>query len=75
MQIGRLMFQLEGYTGAPTTSENEQIADVSKQLTEATAALDKLINTELARLNKALNDAGVPHITAVPTSPPARRFE
>jgi photosystem II stability/assembly factor-like uncharacterized protein len=75
MQIGRLMFQLEGYTGAPTTSENEQIADVSKQLTAATAALDKLVNTDLARLNKALNDAGVPHITAVPTAPPARRFE
>jgi photosystem II stability/assembly factor-like uncharacterized protein len=74
-QIGRLMFQLEGYSGAPTASENEQIADVSKQLKEATAALDKLVNTDLARLNKALNDAGVPHITAVPTAPPALRPE
>jgi hypothetical protein len=37
--------------------------------------LDKLVNTDLARLNKALNDAGVPHITAVPTAPPALRPE
>jgi photosystem II stability/assembly factor-like uncharacterized protein len=74
-QIGRLMFQLDGYSGAPTATENEQIADVSKQLTEATAALDKLVKTDLARLNKALNDAGVPHITAVPTAPPAFRPE
>ncbi|MDE3136309.1 MAG: hypothetical protein KGL59_07030 [Acidobacteriota bacterium] len=74
-QIGRLMFQLDGYSGAPTAPENEQIADVSKQLTEATAALDKLVKTDLARLNKALNDAGVPHITAVPTAPPPFRPE
>ncbi|HEV2387186.1 MAG TPA: hypothetical protein VGS20_08010 [Candidatus Acidoferrales bacterium] len=72
MQIGRLMFQLEGYTAAPTATEKQQIAEVSRQLTEASGAVNEMVRTDLARLNKALNDAGVPHVLATPSNQPER---
>jgi photosystem II stability/assembly factor-like uncharacterized protein len=72
-QIGRLMFQIDGYTAAPTSAEKQQIAEAAKELSQATSALHQLVSSDLARLNKALNSAGVPRITATPTSPPPRR--
>jgi photosystem II stability/assembly factor-like uncharacterized protein len=73
MRIGRLMFQLDGYTAAPTGAEKDELAAVSQELSAATDALHQLVNTDLANLNKALNDAGVPHITTTPPAGPPPR--
>ncbi|HKW88130.1 MAG TPA: hypothetical protein VJN21_05185 [Candidatus Acidoferrales bacterium] len=72
-RVGRLMSQLDGYTAAPTQAEKDEMAAVSQELNEATSALNQLVDKDLASLNKALNDAGVPHITThPPTEAPAR---
>lgn len=73
-RVGRLMSELDGYSAAPTQPEKDEMAVVSQQLGQAMDALHALINTDLANLNKALNDAGVPHITAEPLQEPPRRF-
>lgn len=70
-RVGRLMGQLDGYSAAPTQGEKEEAAAISQQLSQAVDALHALINTDLAGLNKALNDAGVPHITAEPIQEPS----
>jgi hypothetical protein len=64
-RVGRLMFEIEGYTAAPTTQQKEELAAVTELLPETMAAVKKLVDVDLANLNKALNDAGVPRI--VPT--------
>lgn len=74
-RVGRLMNQLDGYSAAPTQPEKDEMAAVSEELNQATEALHGLISTDLVSLNKALNDAGVPHITAEPLVTPARRGE
>src|SRR5690348_8178330 len=72
-RIGRLMSQLDGYTAAPTQAEKDELAAVSQGLNDATSALHQIVDTDLANLNKALNDAGVPHVTThPPTEAPAR---
>ena len=72
-RIGRLMFEIEGYTAAPTPSQQEQIEAASKLLKEATDAVHKLVEEDVASLNKALNDAEVPRITAIEVTPPEHR--
>lgn len=72
-RVGRLMSQLDGYSAAPTEPEKNEMAAVSQELNQAVDQLHTLINTDLASLNKALNDAGVPHITAEPLIEPPRR--
>ena len=74
-RVGRLMAQLDGYSAAPTQPEKDEMAAVSQGLGQAMDALHALINTDLASLNKALNDAGVPHITAEPIQEAPRRGE
>ncbi|MGH9775623.1 MAG: VPS10 domain-containing protein [Candidatus Acidiferrales bacterium] len=64
MRIGRLMFEISGYTAAPTSAEKEELDNLSNSLNQEMAALDKLQKEDVAALNKALNDAGVPRITA-----------
>jgi len=76
-RVGRLLSQLDGYTAAPTQAEKDELAAVSQELSAATDALHQLVDTDLANLNKALNDAGVPHITTKPPMgpPPAPPME
>lgn len=73
-RVGRLMSQLDSYSAAPTEPEKNEIAAVAQELNQALDQLHTLVNTDLASLNKALNSAGVPYITAVPMEEPPRRF-
>jgi hypothetical protein len=75
MRIGRLMFQLEGYSAAPTQPEKDEAAAASQELSQAMDVVHGIVNTDLANLNKALNDAGVPHITIETVEPQRRRGE
>lgn len=72
-RVGRLMSQLDEYSAGPTQSEKDEMAAVSQELNQAVDQLHTLVNTDLASLNKALNDAGVPHITAEPIQEAPRR--
>ncbi len=71
-RIGQLMFQIEGYTAAPSPPENEELTVLSKMLSDTMADVKKLTEEDIANLNKALNEAGVPRITAIEVPPPAR---
>ena len=70
-RIGRLMFQVEGYSAAPTQSEKDEMAGVSQELGAALDSVHALVNNDLANLNKAMRGANVPYITIGPP-PPAR---
>jgi photosystem II stability/assembly factor-like uncharacterized protein len=63
-RIGRLMGAIEGYTAAPTSQQMDELATTGKLVTEAHAAVKKLVDEDLASLNKMMNEAGIPHITA-----------
>jgi photosystem II stability/assembly factor-like uncharacterized protein len=63
-RITQLLGSIEGYTAAPAASQLDQIKIIQGLLTEANAASRELTQKELAALNKMMNDAGVPHITA-----------
>ena len=63
-RIGRLMSAIEGYTAAPTPQQVEEIAAIRPALTDSMDRLKRLVETDLPRLNKMMNDAGIPHIAA-----------
>ncbi|MGH9730677.1 MAG: hypothetical protein ACRD4A_03180, partial [Candidatus Acidiferrales bacterium] len=50
-RIGRLMFQIEGYTAAPTQGEKDEMASVSQELSTALDSVHEIVNTDLANLN------------------------
>jgi photosystem II stability/assembly factor-like uncharacterized protein len=70
-RVGRLMGAVEGYTAAPTPPEAEGLATISKLVGEAHSSVKKLVDEDLANLNKMMNEAGIPYIT--PTSPEEER--
>jgi hypothetical protein len=61
-RVGRLMFAIDGYTAVPTAGQTEELAAVSKSLGETMDKLKQLIDEDLARLNKMMNESGIPHI-------------
>jgi photosystem II stability/assembly factor-like uncharacterized protein len=63
-RVGRLMFEIESYTAAPTAAEMDELGAITKLLSDAMDAVHKAVEGDVANLNKALNDAGVPRITA-----------
>jgi hypothetical protein len=63
-RINQLRGALEGYTAAPTAWQLEQIQFLQVKLAEASPPARKLVQEDLAALNKLMNEAGVPHITA-----------
>ncbi len=71
-RIGRLMGAVEGYTAAPTSQQAEEVETLSKQLSETMGRLQKLIDEDLASLNKMMNEAGIPHIRVAPPPETAR---
>ncbi len=70
-RVGRLMGAIEGYTAAPTSQEAEELETLSRLLGETTSRLQKLVDEDLASLNKLMNEAGIPHIGVA--SPEAAR--
>lgn len=72
-RVSRLMSAIEGYTAAPTPQQTEELEVVSRLLSETMDKLKKLVDEDLVNLNKMMNEAGIPHITVAPPSPPRRR--
>jgi ABC-type transporter Mla subunit MlaD len=50
---------LDRYTGAPTADEMARINDLAKQLRALIVDVNKLLEEEVPRLNKQINDAGL----------------
>jgi hypothetical protein len=62
-KIGRLLGNLDNYTGAPTSRQLAEAQDASAQLQKDVAELNKLA-ADVPRLNKMMSDAGVPYFNA-----------
>jgi photosystem II stability/assembly factor-like uncharacterized protein len=68
-QVQSLLNDLDGFSAAPDGQQQEKLAELTKLVPEASAAV-KGISEDLAVLNKKMNDAGIPHI--VPAAPRPR---
>jgi photosystem II stability/assembly factor-like uncharacterized protein len=64
-RVGRLMGAIEGYTAAPTTQQVEELGVVTKLVGDTHSSVRKLVDEDLASLNKMMNEAGIPHIAPV----------
>ena len=71
-QINGVAFGLDSYTAAPTADELVRIEDLSKQLKDFLAELNKFIAEDVANLNKQLRDSGLQFLNPgkPPESPP-----
>jgi len=65
-RITQLVGSIDNYASAPTVWQLDQIKLLQGMLSEQSAAARKLTVDELAALNKAMNDTGVPHIVIPP---------
>ena len=66
-QVQGLLSDLDGFAAAPGGQQKEKLAELAPLVADASAQLKKLIDEDLAQLNKKMNEAGVPHI--VPKAP------
>ena len=62
-RVGGLMNSIEGYTAAPTSQQMDELATVTQLVADSHKVVRKLVDEDLANLNKMMNDAGIPHIT------------
>jgi small-conductance mechanosensitive channel len=70
-QINGVAFGLDSYTAAPTSDEIVRIGDLSKQLKDLLAELNKFVGEDVANLNKQLRDSGLQFLNAgKPVEPP-----
>jgi photosystem II stability/assembly factor-like uncharacterized protein len=61
-RLGRLAYEIDGITEPLTPSQKSQIDTVAKVVEDAALVVDRLVETDLAELNKTMNKSGVPHI-------------
>ena len=70
-QINGVAGGLDSYTAAPTADELVRIEDLSKQLKDFLAELNKFITEDVANLNKQLRDSGLQFLNpGKPLEPP-----
>ena len=68
-KINRLMGVIDAYSGPPTSRQLADIEECAAQLQIGTEAVNKL-DAEVPRLNKLMQDAGIPYVTVDITSVP-----
>ena len=68
-KIGRLMGAIDGYSGAPTERQFQDIDQAAAELEPAMAMVNKLTTEDLPKLNKMMADAGVPYVSADTQAP------
>ncbi len=61
-RVQELLQDLDGFDAAPGGQQREKIAEVAPLVAEASAQVKKLVEEDLAALNKKMNEAGIPHI-------------
>ena len=74
-RINRLMGMIDGYAFKPTADQVAEIGELRAEMGAVDARIKKLIAEDLPRVNKILNDAGVPFlsISERPAGVPGRR--
>jgi hypothetical protein len=70
-QVQDLMEDLDDFAAAPGAQQKEKLAELTPLVAEVSAQVKKIVDEDLAALNKKMNEAGIPHI--VPAPPPPRR--
>jgi photosystem II stability/assembly factor-like uncharacterized protein len=58
-RITQIAAQIDGWSAAPTATQLEWIPILQRQLQEASAKVQKLVQEDLANLNKMMRDAGL----------------
>ncbi len=61
-QLQDLLDDLDGFTAAPDGQQKEKLAELTPEVSAASAQVKKFVEEELPALNKKMNDAGIPHI-------------
>jgi photosystem II stability/assembly factor-like uncharacterized protein len=67
-QVQGLLQDLDGFSAAPGGQQKEKLTELGPLVSDASAQVKKLIDEDLAALNKKMNDAGVPHIVPKPAT-------
>ncbi|HXN22687.1 MAG TPA: hypothetical protein VOA41_08090 [Candidatus Dormibacteraeota bacterium] len=70
-RVESLLAEIGGYTAAPSGQEMQELEDVTKLADDALGKLKKVVDEDLANLNKTMNETGMPHIRIL--APVARR--
>jgi hypothetical protein len=68
-QAQDLLEDLDGFVAAQGGQQKEKLAELTPEISDASAQVKKLVEEDLPALNKKMNDAGIPHI--VPATPTA----
>jgi hypothetical protein len=74
-RVQDLLNDVDGYSAVPSGQQLAQLEEFTKLVAEVSAELKKLIDEDLAGLNKMMNEAGIPHIrpsAAEPARPGGR---
>lgn len=69
-QVQNLENDLDGFAAAPGGQQQEKLAELTTLVSQASAEVKGVAETDLPALNKKMNDAGVPHV--VPSAPRPR---
>ncbi len=74
-RVQDLLDDVDGYSAVPSGQQFGQLEEFTKLVADASAQLKRLVDEDLAGLNKMMNDAGIPHIRPSAAEParPGRR--
>jgi hypothetical protein len=68
-QVQDLMEDLDDFAAAPGAQQKEKLAELAPLVADASAQVKKIVDEDLAALNKKMNEAGIPHIVPAPPAP------
>jgi hypothetical protein len=68
-QVQDLMQDLDDFAAAPGAQQKEKLAELTPLVADASEQVKKIVDEDLAALNKKMNDAGIPHIVPAPPAP------
>ncbi|MFZ0214105.1 MAG: hypothetical protein WBE20_06255 [Candidatus Acidiferrales bacterium] len=66
-QTGRLVFSLENVSQAPTSQQRSSFVQLSAEVQDKVSQLNKIVETDLPKLNAAMTKARIPYILAPST--------
>ena len=61
-RLATVLHNFQSYTAAPRQADLDKLAELTPVARDAGERLKQAISVDLAKLNKAMNDAGIPHI-------------
>ena len=61
-RLATVLHNFQSYTAAPRQADLDKLAELTPVARDASERLKQAISVDLTKLNKAMNDAGIPHI-------------